>query len=249
MTALPAVKSTALAPIDEALAGLAEAMSLANTCRHLTEHGGQLESAKTALGQLSLVPAAARTQRQLLDVLAPGPGDEIGFAAAQKMLSVLFATLGKRKADDESSAMMLAACADMFSPASNMISEMIGVKPVSKHPVILALAIKKLLGASVFAPSPAELRAAMAEVKSAISLREAWLCQFLNWMQRADRLVFEFDRPAWEAAYAQLDGSVARAMLRGLIEGPGEDAAPSPRWQALNTIAKQATLAPPMVPA
>jgi hypothetical protein len=58
-----------------------------------------------------------------------------------------------------------------------------------------------------------------------------------------------FDRPAWEAAYAQVHGSVAAAMACWVNQGPGEDES---RGQALKAIWKEkrkaeqaATLAPP----
>lgn len=230
MTALPAVKA----------AILTEALSVAGMCRHLMDGELDVPRAKAALGHLSLVPSAARAHRQLLDILIANPADEITPAAAGDMLSALFGALGKRKADQ----MMLGACVSMFAPACAALDEVIGVKPICRHPVILALGIKKLIATSVFTPTPAELRAAMAEVRAEIAVREAWLSAFLNWIDVADRLVFAQDRAAWEAAYARVDGSVARAMLCGLNEGPGEETAPSPRWQALRAVSKQ--LAPPV---
>jgi hypothetical protein len=169
------------------------------------------------------------------------------------MLSVLFGALSKRKADDADGnpSMMLAACTDMFSPMNDVIGETTGLwKPVCKHPIILALAVKKLIATSLFMPSPNELREAIAEVKRTISVRASWLGEFLSWVGTADRLLFEFDRPAWEAAYAKVGSSVAQAMRNLVNDGPGEDAPPSPRWQALNAICKakckaeQAKLAP-----
>jgi hypothetical protein len=144
---------------------------------------------------------------------------------------------------------MLAACCDMFSPMNDIIGEGMGLwKPICKHPIVLALAIKKLIATSVFTPSPSELREAMAKVKSRIDVHAAWLGDFLSWVGKADRLLFEFDRPAWEAAYAGVHSNVAAAMAGWLNQGPGADES---RVQALKAIwkekrkAEQAMLAPP----
>ena len=76
---------------------------------------------------------------------------------------------------------MLAACCDMFSPMNDIIGEGMGLwKPICKHPVVLALAIKKLIATSVFTPSPSELREAMATVTHRIAVRAEWLGGFLS---------------------------------------------------------------------
>src|ERR1700740_646825 len=82
--------AAALAPINEALTGLPEAMSIAGTCHYLIEHAsGHLEfdarfvgRAKSALGHLSHVPSADQAHSKMLDILIPGPGDEVTFTAA-----------------------------------------------------------------------------------------------------------------------------------------------------------------------
>jgi hypothetical protein len=54
---------------------------------------------------------------------------------------------------------------------------------------------------------------------------------------RADEIVFTFDRPAWDAAYANASSDVPLPMQGQLFyEEPGEDDPPSPRWLALNAL-------------
>jgi hypothetical protein len=262
-----AVNRAAVTPINQPITeSFLEAMSVASTCHGLTRNAPEFSyqiaclpcvdsagrplprefdarfvgSAKIALRYLSHVPRADWAYRILLDVQLPKPGDELSFEAAGAMLSVLFGALGKRKADaaDENPAIMLAACCDMFDPVNDMIGEGMGLwKPICKHPVVLALAVKTLVATSVFTPSPSELREAMQKVKRRIDAHASWLGDFLSWMEKADRLLFEFYRPPWEVAYARVHSSEARAMLNPM-EGPGEDVPASPRWQALEAIVK-----------
>jgi hypothetical protein len=252
--ALPAAKAAALAPLNEALGSVPRAMSVANTCRRLMEHALPIEHAarhvgraKAVLEHLPHVPGAVLAHSCLLDVQITGPGHEVTFDAAGAMLSVLFGALSKRKAD-ENAAMLMAACADMFDPLNRELGEVTGLwAPVCNHPAVLAIAIKTMLAKSVFTPSPSELRETMAEVKGRIDVHAYWLGEFLSWIETADGIVFEFDRPAWDLVYATLDGGAAHAMRNWLGEGPGDDEPATPRWQALDAIrkAKQAMLVPP----
>src|SRR5262249_48794094 len=128
----------------------------------------------------------------------------------------LFGVLAKKKADaaDENATMLLAACADMFDPMNDMLGRTTGLwKPVCKHPVVLALAIKKLIATQVFTPSPSELRAAMGEARQRLDAAKRRLDNFLAWMKQADKIVFAFDRAAWEAAHARVDSRVPSAMV------------------------------------
>jgi hypothetical protein len=169
-------------------------------------------------------------------------------ADASSMLHYLFGAMGKRR-NDEAAAKLL-ACADIFSPTSNALGAALGLwKEVSRHPVILAITIKQLMAEKTFEPSEAELREALAKVKQRLSVHEHYVDQWLEKADRADQIVFAFDRAAWDAAYARADRETILAMreyaeLGG--EGPSEDldengdpeCPPSPRWQALDDLLK-----------
>jgi hypothetical protein len=166
---------------------------------------------------------------------------------AMLMLSVLFGALSKKKSDgDDNAGMLLLACADMFDPTNDFIGKVTGFwKNVSQHPLILALAIKRLLATQTFCPSPCEVREAMVYVKDIIEKRMGfWLHPWLRLVERAEQIVFAFDRPGWKAGCGQMDSSVLRAMLDNCFgEEGGEDDdgnpyPPSPRWQALNDLLK-----------
>jgi hypothetical protein len=163
---------------------------------------------------------------------------------AIKMLSVLFGALSKRKADasDENAAMLLAATADMFDPVSRSIGATTGLwKSIPAHPVVLALAIKQMLAKQVFQPAPAEVLEAMERARERIGYLMGWTLQALQLACRADAIVFEFDRPAWDATYTGIGSEVAQAILDQLDgEAPGEDddgpVPGSPRWLALDAL-------------
>jgi hypothetical protein len=100
-----------------------------------------------------------------------------------------------------------------------------------------------------FEPSEAELREALAKVKQRLLAHEHYVDQWLNKVDRADGIVFAFDRPAWDAAYARIDSKVPLLMREHAEfggEGPCEDLdengnpgySPSPRWQALDDLVK-----------
>jgi len=260
----------ALALINATLADVADMMETARRCRSLwtsapdynsylgddartylgfTPEARYLDRAKSALGYLWNLPAVDMAYGKLFDILNPSSDDEVTHALATKMLSVLFGALAKKKADaaDENTAMLMAACADIFHPMNDVVGETTGLwKPVCKHPIVLALAIKKLIATSVFTPSPSELREAMAEVKDHLSSRADWLCTFFDWMGKADKIVFEFDRPAWEAVCARHDSTVVLSLRDLQNDGPSEDTdengnpefPPSPRWLMLDDLYK-----------
>src|SRR4030095_4716992 len=168
----------------------------------------------------------------LLQVVIPSwRRDPITHSQATAMLGVLFGTLSKKRTDDENSAMLLASCADMFNPVNDAIGTATGLwKPITKHPLVLAIAIKQLIATSVFTPSPAELREAMKHASERISSRKAWTSQWLELINQADAIVFAFDRAGWDAAYAKVDGKTALYMS-GTAEL--ED---SPRLAALEAL-------------
>ncbi|MBR0695138.1 hypothetical protein [Bradyrhizobium lablabi] len=159
------------------------------------------------------------------------------------MLTVLLRSVGKVK-NVETDA-LLAQCIEMFNPDSDVAGQATGMwTPISKHPVILALAIKKLIYKSVFT-SAAEFREAMAEARAAI-LR--LVNDTENWselLRKSDRCVFEFDRAAWDTAYARVGADVVRAMQdhdeEPYEEDDGEEVPALPRWLALEQmrLAKQ----------
>jgi hypothetical protein len=194
---------------------------------------------------------------KLKDVVRGHPA--VDRATALSMLNVLFAAIGKRKSDEESS-LLLAAAADMFDPGNDVLGCITGVERINRHPLVLAIAIKQLIATAKFT-SCAELREAMAKVANSIGISISHLEFVMEAIDRADAMLFEKDRAAWDAAYANGDSKVVLAMrewseLAG--EGPSEDEdengnpefPPSPRWQALAALieaknAEQVKLAPP----
>jgi hypothetical protein len=115
-------------------------------------------------------------------------------------------------------------------------------KPISKHPLVLALAIKRLIATSVFSPSPSELRDAMKLAKEKLSALGGYAGQFLALVNKADEIIFTFDRPTWDAAYADVRSEIPLQMQGLLFEeepctdDDGNAIPPSPRWQALNEL-------------
>ena len=114
---------------------------------------------------------------------------------------------------------------------------------VPTHPLVLALAIKQLMAEKTFEPAESELRAALEKVEQRLTLHRSYLSGWLGRLERADEIVFTFDRPAWDRAYANVHSDVPRQMRARLFEdGPGEpnedgnEIPPSPRWQALNDL-------------
>ena len=81
------------------------------------------------------------------------------------------------------------ACVDIFSPASNALGPALGLwEAVPGHPVILAITIKQLMAEKTFEPAEAELREALAKVKQRLLAHEHYVNQWLNKVDRADRL-------------------------------------------------------------
>jgi hypothetical protein len=116
-------------------------------------------------------------------------------------------------------------------------------KPVSKHPVVLALAIKRLIAKSKCVPSPSELRETMELVLERLGSLGGAAQRYIEAVQEADKIVFALDRAAWTAMYASagINSQVPLAMQGRLEdEEPGEDEhgnpIASPRWRALNDV-------------
>ena len=122
----------------------------------------------------------------LFKMLVLPPEQPLDRGDAVRMLSTLFAALGKKKKDDEGATLLL-ACADMFSPLNEVVGDVTDLwEPISRHPLILALAIKKIIADSVFT-SAAELRKAMIKVQRKIELRARTLKYLLDLTSRAAR--------------------------------------------------------------
>src|SRR5262249_47366833 len=110
-------------------------------------------------------------------------------ATALSMLNVLFAAIGKRKSDEEST-LLLAAASDMFNPVNDVLGCITGVEAINRHPLVLAIAIKQLIATAKFT-SCAELREAMAKVAKSISI-DVWHLEYMmNAIDRADDMLFE----------------------------------------------------------
>jgi hypothetical protein len=183
------------------------------------------------------IDEASAAYRQLSDVVLEEPNEPISHAAAVAMLSTLFGALSRRKADDENSATLLAATADLFNPLNDAIGRSTGLwKPVSKHPIVLALAVKHLIATSVFSPSPSELRAAMRLVVDKLSTLAGSAQQFVELVEHADAIAFEFDRGSWDAMHlcAAVSSDDVAAVEEASDERPG-----SPRRDALGMHANK----------
>jgi len=251
-------KGQGLALINSELEDFEQAMTMAHECQKWMQQSDVntylgcergleakfLERAKKVHGLwFGAVPEAMTAHYHLLQVCCFPPDVPITRGVALQMLSVLFGTLSKKKSDDENAAMLLAACADLFNPINDAVGEASGLwKPISKHPLVLALAIKRLIATSVFSPSPSELRDAMNLAKERLSALGSYAGQFLALINKADEIIFTFDRPAWDAAYADVRSGIPLEM-QGMLFGEEPDAdddgnaiAPSPRWQALNDL-------------
>src|SRR4029453_17324491 len=227
----PAKAGAGLALINDTLADFVEPLRIADECRRQlqqgVEHGGFqqylggengkpeakfLDRAKIIYHRLLRnVVTVTDAHSALLQVVIPSwRRDPITHSQATAMLGVLFGTLSKKRTDDENSAMLLASCADMFNPVNDAIGTVTGLwKPIAKHPLVLAIAIKRLIATSVSPPSPAELREAMKQASERIRSREAYAHEWLALVDQADALVFAFDRAGWDAAYGKLDGKTA----------------------------------------
>jgi hypothetical protein len=247
--------------VSQSLGDYAESMRVANQCRQQLKEAdfglGTIDHAKrTHRAMLPHVAAVDAAYSDLIEMTCSDPYDPITCEMAVAMLQVLFGALSKRKADAEN-AIKLAACADMFSPLNDVIGTATrSWKPLPKHPAVLAIAIKDLINTQIYSPEPVELRAAMTRARHRLVSLKLDAKRWLEIAEKADEIVFEQDRTAWDAAYALLDSRVPTAMLAM------RDWRPSPpcRCDALEKIsnakidaeeaklaaaAEQAKLAPP----
>jgi hypothetical protein len=265
--AKPKGGGAAIAQIEATVAPLAKPLAFAAQFQECPTYLGEgkiqpgrfLADAKRVLTRLlPRVPEIEATHSVLFEItmfeMSLGVGG-ISQAVAIAMLGVLYGAL-KRKADRDDNATLLIAAADMFNPVTQSLGESTRLwKPVSRHPAVLALAIKKLLASQVFSPSPSEIREAMTDVRRHLAMMDSRLGQWLERIDRADAIVFLSDRKAWDAIYATAPANAVAAMLdRASDEGAGDDdngdpVEPSARWIALNDIVEhQAKLAAPEPP-
>jgi len=248
--AQPAAQVGGLALINDELAGIAEALQIAERCRQIIKDHSSLGAGDIVrLGARmldhakpihKLLAGAAKldcAHSTLLSIIYPR--ERISHADAIKMLAVLFSAMSRKKSDAGETAMKLAACADMFDPVSEAVGKASGLwKPVPKHPVMLALAIKHLMATSVWAPSECELREAMKTVRDRLLVMAHHIGEVVSLINRADMVVFTFDRAAWNAAYAdaRISASII-AVMSDDSEQLGEDGEPpTPRWKALDDL-------------
>ena len=193
------------------------------------------------------LPCAAEV-KAALDALFPivafHDAEVISHGDALKMLTICFGALQKKKID-ETTAILLSACADMFDPVSDIIGRSTGLwQPINKHPVVIALAIKRLIATSTFAPAPTELREAIRLATDKLGERVGRAQTWLHDLTKAERIVFAFDREAWAGAL------VTRDCLKGgraisLIEEPidnKDERRETERMAALDAIEKQLLL-------
>jgi hypothetical protein len=239
-----------LAVINAPLVPIMEPMRVAEAARKFMQQddsylGSQLtlnylERARSMhLQLLASLPRARLSYEVLCAILIP-PFETVSYAQVSTMLGALFGALAKRK--DENASLLLDACCDLFDPVSLAIGESTGLwKPISNHPVVVALAIKRLLAKSVFAPTPSELRDAIKLAAERINTKAAYAGQFVELADQADAMLFLFDPPAWQMAHAAASQEASLAM-RAMAELSNydlddNDEAGSPRWQALNALA------------
>jgi hypothetical protein len=249
--AVRASKKQGTALITATLDGLHHPLRIASECRdafrynelkHLNDNNDlsrwQLSSAKSnherMLPRAGLVRAA---RAALWRILLP-PTQTITRIDAIMMLMVLFGTLGKKK--DADTTTLLAACVEMLDPDSDSIGEATGLwRPVSPHPVVVALAIKRLINTAVFT-SPSELRDAMHESRRTLVNLEQYTDRWMALLHKADRIVFEHDRAAWLEAYADVGADVVTTMMdsdeSADVDDNGDDIPASPRWVALEAM-------------
>jgi hypothetical protein len=166
---------------------------------------------------------------QLRGMLCSAQRCPISHGQALKMLNVLFRTLSHKK-DHETEALRL-SCADLFNPVSDVIGKATGLwKPANKHPAVLAIAVRTMIAAGVFAPVPKELLAEMKRVESRLWLLLDATRRWLDLIDKVDAITFAADPAWWHAAYANVSSDVVLGMLR---DEPDE---PAPRWAALNRL-------------
>jgi hypothetical protein len=233
-----AQRKAGLALIGETLGNIAEPLVIAGQCREFMKgrdlvnlgNGHNIDCAKLArVRMLRSVATVDAARSALLEIIVPGCRHPVTRADASRMLGVLFGSLAKRK-PDENQTTLLAACAEMFEETHDQVGEVTGLwKPVSHHPAALALTVRALLATSRFSPAPVELREAMQKVALRIRALAGYARQWLDHVDRADQIVFEHDREAWAASFANLPSAILLAMMSDRCESE-RDAALEKIW-------------------
>ncbi len=153
--------------------------------------------------------------KELIGSICSGE-ESIDAKLAIKMLSVLYKTMSKNKAG-ENTEMLLLSCVDLFDPVSDSIGVSIGLKSVPRHPIIVAFAIKRLIATKVFTPAPSEL------IEACISARrhlERMLRDLTNWLYNLDcedTRLFWKDRDEWASIYTTPESIEAAETISEII--------------------------------
>jgi hypothetical protein len=192
--------------VDNQLSNIASIMETAEWCEEEVRYLSLATLDQTKLAHEEMLPNVLSILFARLDLKYFTP---INRDVAVQMLGTLIETFSKRKAENVA---LLASCADLFNPVNDIIGRGLW-KPVSKNPAVLAMAIKYLTRTSKFMPTPKELIDAMDVVKSRILLCIHKLSEWVKLMDRADRILFELDRPAWDAAHESSSDDVINALL------------------------------------
>jgi hypothetical protein len=207
--------------ISEALSNFVEPIGVAGCCASewheleryrlwVTEDVAN-ERRKALHARLLPNSGQAHNASHAFQILRLPPDEPVTHLMAIQMLGVLYGTLGKRRKNEDETAIL--ACADLFNPDDEVLGKATGLwKPVPKHPLILALAIKTRIAKSPFV-SPSELRDEMMNVQEKLMSLDRGLDHWLEWMRTTDRHLFAHDRVAWEAAYTNVDSSTVLAMV------------------------------------
>jgi hypothetical protein len=207
--------------------------------RHVNDtnlHRGNLPNAR--FNHARMIKRAAMvdaTHAALLPVIVPHLSPPVSPDTAITMLSALYGPLGKKGNDN---AALLDVCVAMFAPGVDDIGEATGLwLPIAKHPFILALAVRQLINTAIFTPAPAEFRRAMHEANRTVTYLANDAERWLTLLKNSDRVLFEYDREAWYAAYANV-GADIMAVLQNPEESADdeEDEPGSPRWLALEAL-------------
>jgi hypothetical protein len=215
-----------LALINRTLSKFAEPLQMLSWCQAEMDHAHvylgddepgdarYLAPARHVLNQqLRHYASACAAATALRDIVADRPSLQISQASAVKMLGALIGALSKQKNPSaEDTATLLLSCADMFDPVSNAVAATTGFwKSVGTHPLLRALATKRLLAKQKWTLAPSELREEMEWVRDSLDKRlRFWVEPWIAMVERADRIVFEHDRAAWQHAYHAVPSSVPR---------------------------------------
>ncbi len=170
--------------------------------------------------------------RDLADMTTSDRPDEaVTEPQALRMLAGLYGALAKRQTDARDGAALLQVTAEMFSETDTALARVINVEPLPRHPVVLALAVKKLIATKVFAPAPSELRKALLEVRNRIVRLRCDVSPVLEMARAAERLVFQQDREGWRLPY--VSGDVPSIVAVELVDyGDGQES----WWSAVEAL-------------